>query len=374
MASLGRERRTGIHSRVRRGVFLLTGLVFIPTVAADLQAAVITVNSTLDETPAVNNGLCSIREAIENANDNAATNPDCNAGMAGEDTIRLPPGTIVLNSFLTVQSEYLIIGDKTTITRPGGSVFSTAGQEGSLTLRALTVDGDGGICISNAGGNITYVLDRVTLVRCNLGVSIAAVGPASVRLFVVNSTIQATSGGGLGITLAGDVIEADIINSTITQAAGIGLTFAGSTVRMANTLLADNATNCASTPVMTGVNLSDDASCGSASANLKVVADAMLGPLADNGGPTMTHALLPGSPAIDMADDAICATDANGVDQRGRQRPADGDGDGVAICDIGAFEVGAIRSAPAMNRAGLAAAVILLTGVGMFFLRQRRRA
>ena len=62
--------------------------------------------------------------------------------------------------------------------------------------------------------------------------------------------------------------------------------------------------------------------------------------LAFNGGATQTHALVPGSPAID-AGDAVC-TDANGnpllTDQRGKPRTIDGNGDGTARCDIGAFE------------------------------------
>lgn len=60
----------------------------------------------------------------------------------------------------------------------------------------------------------------------------------------------------------------------------------------------------------------------------------MLGPLADNGGPTWTHALLPGSPAIDAGDPALCEA----TDQRGVARPKNGDGDGNPVCDIGAFE------------------------------------
>ena len=56
----------------------------------------------------------------------------------------------------------------------------------------------------------------------------------------------------------------------------------------------------------------------------------MLGPLADNGGPTETHDLLPGSPAIDAGSPGCPPPD---TDQRGVARPQ-----GVA-CDIGAVEV-----------------------------------
>ncbi len=59
--------------------------------------------------------------------------------------------------------------------------------------------------------------------------------------------------------------------------------------------------------------------------------DPMLGPLADNGGPTWTMALLPGSPAIDAGDNA----DAPEFDQRGPGFPRIVDG----TIDMGAFEV-----------------------------------
>jgi hypothetical protein len=64
--------------------------------------------------------------------------------------------------------------------------------------------------------------------------------------------------------------------------------------------------------------------------------DLKLGPLQDNGGPTETHALLPGSVAIDHVSPAMCI-DQSGAplpeDQRGEPRP------GGAMCDVGAFEV-----------------------------------
>lgn len=110
--------------------------------------------------------------------------------------------------------------------------------------------------------------------------------------------------------------------------------------------------------------------------------NARLGPLADNGGPTLTHALLPGSPALDAACDGLAITEyivpfddivaallsllvaepgdsapaANGdgapvvADQRGMMRPVDGDGDGEADWDSGAFE-----ASPDINLPGVVA-------------------
>jgi outer membrane protein assembly factor BamB len=63
--------------------------------------------------------------------------------------------------------------------------------------------------------------------------------------------------------------------------------------------------------------------------------NAMLGPLQDNGGPTLTHALLLSSPAIDAGDTAACPP----VDQRGVLRPQG------SACDIGAYELQPVATA-----------------------------
>lgn len=64
--------------------------------------------------------------------------------------------------------------------------------------------------------------------------------------------------------------------------------------------------------------------------------DPVLGPLADNGGFTLTHALGAGSPAIDAGDPSNCPT----TDQRGFPRSVDGDGVDGPRCDMGAYEFG----------------------------------
>jgi hypothetical protein len=62
--------------------------------------------------------------------------------------------------------------------------------------------------------------------------------------------------------------------------------------------------------------------------------DPLLGPQADNGGFTLTHALPYGSPAIDAGSPGTCPA----TDQRGLPRPVDGNGYGVERCDMGAYE------------------------------------
>ncbi len=84
----------------------------------------------------------------------------------------------------------------------------------------------------------------------------------------------------------------------------------------------------------------------------------------------MTHALLPGSPAIDAGVAADCPT----TDQRGRPRPIDGNGDGEATCDAGAYEFNPRAvEIPAVNPVGLVAFVVVITGIALVKITRRTR-
>ncbi len=107
-----------------------------------------------------------------------------------------------------------------------------------------------------------------------------------------------------------------------------------------NSIIANpnNSAVCADVILTDGApNLATDNSCG-----FTLVANAVgLGPLRNNGGPTWTMALLPGSPALDAGQDATCRP----TDQRGFARPIG------AACDLGAVEMGKVTFLPLISRA-----------------------
>jgi CSLREA domain-containing protein len=129
-------------------------------------------------------------------------------------------------------------------------------------------------------------------------------------------------------------------NCTVTANAAGGLQRNGGTVSLKNTIVAGNGTFDINGQVGSlGYNLIGNTALavitGVTTGNLLNV-NPMLGPLADNGGPTFTHELLGGSPAVDAAN----PIDYPATDQRGQARPFDGDGAGPVAADMGAFEVG----------------------------------
>jgi hypothetical protein len=209
---------------------------------------------------------------------------------------------------------------------------------GTLTLTHSTVSGNfsdvGGI--SN-GGTLTLTHSTVSGNRGGYGGGIFNYG----TLTLTNSTLSGNTavfggaifiGGGTGGT-------ATLTNCTVSgNSAEDGGAFWGGTVTLTNTLVDGECGGATSG----GGNLeSPRDTCGFDQPTDQVnisAEDLKLGPLADNGGPTMTHALGTGSVAIDQIPEGDCV-DADGqpltTDQRGEPRPETGG----TLCDVGAFEV-----------------------------------
>lgn len=300
-------------------------------------------------------------------------------------------GTILLNSTITIAANTTIDGSGQEVTIDGnGAVRVFTVSEGvTLNLNKLTVTG--GYCIECDGGGIyndngivivtdstfshnaaTYTGGRIisigTLIITNSSFSdnIAAYGGGIYNyggtLTITGSTFsrnEAFNGG--GIISGGDltITNSTFSSNTVPEGFGGGIynystatitnsTFSsnsasdgggiynedsveGSTVRLSSTIVAYSTSgwNCHGTITDQDGNISfPDATCPG------FQEDPLLGPLQDNGGLTRTHALLPGSTAIDAGSEALCPD----LDQRGVPRPVDGNLDGEATCDIGAFE------------------------------------
>jgi hypothetical protein len=166
---------------------------------------------------------------------------------------------------------------------------------------------------------------------------------------VENSTFSGNRGGSWSAFFANQAfIDAStLFGNTTTSAPGAVFLLELSAFR--NTIIANNLVNnivdenCSMNQdgiQSLGHNLTDTNGVECALTHLTDLrlTQPLLGPLENNGGPTLTHALQPGSPAIDTGDTEACL----GVDQRRFVRPADGDGDTIVECDIGSFELFAI--------------------------------
>jgi predicted outer membrane repeat protein len=236
-----------------------------------------------------------------------------------ENEIRGDGGAI---AFYGNPSNFTLIVDDTTFadnhaTERGGAIHLSAGETAEITNSTFTGN-------TAAAGGALFVGDEngspaeATLTH----VTLADNGSAGVQ------GDAATSGGAIGVGDAGEVtLEGTLIERSVEAEGGIQPVAVG-----------DPAANCAVLDggdiVSAGHNVVDDDTCELDQDTDQPETAAGTAALADNGGPTFTMAIAAGSPATDTGGDT-CAVDD---DQRGIDRPQDGNADDTVACDVGAYE------------------------------------
>jgi len=248
----------------------------------------------------------------------------------------------------------------------GGGIYTGFG---TLTVSNSTISGNS--ATSGAGGGIHNTVGTLTVSNSTLSGNSANDGADGAfskgggiynyrgTATVSNSTLSGNNAAGVGggIYSEGDgqgTGKLEVSNSTFSGNSNNGpFSFGGGSIHnelgtatLKNTIVAKSPSasgeNCGGITITNGgYNLDSGTSCGFPTRNSSK--NPLLGTLADNGGPTKTHALLEGSPAIDKGNSFGATTD-----QRGLPRPSNfvdivNAGDGS---DIGAFELQAPPTPP----------------------------
>jgi hypothetical protein len=277
-------------------------------------------------------------------------------------------GTLtVVNSILSNNSAVLV----------GGGIYNA--NPGTATVINSTFTGNGasgGGGIANEGGTLTVTASTLS---GNFGADGAGITNGGRLAVIMNSTLSGnivSARGGFGAALsiyagaqtiiANSTLSANSVTASDGFGGGLAIVGVGTQTLIRNTIIAGN--NAASAPDMHGQvnsqghNLIGDGTGGSGYTDTDLVGTAqnpinpMLGRLEDNGGPTWTHALLSGSPALNAGD----PDELGNPDQRGVLRSG-----GV---NIGAYQASAsafVLTAPDTVTAGVPFDLIV-TAVDVF--------
>ncbi|MEO2045425.1 MAG: choice-of-anchor Q domain-containing protein [Pirellulales bacterium] len=259
-------------------------------------------------------------------------------------------GAIFSRENLTL-SQSAVDANRATVS--GGGIYFELNSVDSSTILESTISNNfttdagstgGGIFITNNGSGTVHILNStVSGNRTNDDGGGLFIHDAAGTVFVESSTITGNlsdadnsgEGAGGGIYLNGGSFN---LNHSIV-AGNQDLTLGAADVRKAVfgsltpsfSLIGDNSgSSLPSAPI----GFPDPQGNLIGTSALPIVP--LLGPLTNHGGPTNTHALLSGSPAIDTGNPILAAPPA--TDQRGQSRIEDGDGNGSSVIDIGAYE------------------------------------
>jgi CSLREA domain-containing protein len=333
------------------------GLKFTPTAGLgspannfgfDVQASLNNTNGGLGPDPAVHENIlvnCSDPQSVTKTVDDGSAGTLRYAIInscpgTGSVTFNLPAGpqTIMLSSSLTIAKTLAITGPTNqAITINGSGGFSVLSiTAGSPTISNLTITGgtnsDGAGLFNNSSGTVTLNGMTFTGNSASGGLGGGGIFNNAGTLVIKNSTISGNTGSpeGGGLLVNGGSIVT-LLNDTITNntaGGGSGVQVTSGTLNVKNTIIAGNN----SSANVQGV-INDQG-------NNILSGNPQLAPLANNGGPTMTHALLANSPALDAGDNTAAAAlvgDQRGI-AFGRFRDAANDADTTQTVDIGSFE------------------------------------
>ncbi|MFC1680410.1 beta strand repeat-containing protein [Pseudomonadota bacterium] len=263
---------------------------------------------------------------------------------------------LVTNSLISGNTVYISAGgvklDGSTATLTNSTVtrnstgFSGGGiaayWSSHLTLNNVNVSMN--TADTQHGGGIyfrdsTAVLSGTTIYRNSAATHGGGFDAQNSNVTLLNSTVSgntAPSSGGIHAHNGGtlDVVNSTIADNGTSNIVGGSAAHTASTITLTNTIVADaeSGPDC----VLNGASVTAGATsiiendgCSTSAMNV----DPAIRGLARNGGPTLTHALLTGSPAINSGNNTNCGTGkVVEFDQRGASR-----NDGA--CDIGAFEL-----------------------------------
>jgi len=262
-------------------------------------------NSTISGNTAANGGAIRVHHSLVYLNNSTVSNNFATSRGGG---VSVSPGTLNLSNS-TVSGNSAVSS--------GGAIAVATGRA-FIAKSTLSANGayTGGAIESRGRSDVTLISSTISGNSAHIGGAIIAHNTSGVLL--AGSTVSSNSATYIGGIYARDSSYIDLFNSIV-----------------ANSGSADCAISAAPAKTRANVhNIIEDGSCATSA----LMTDPKLGPLADNGGPTKTHALLPNSPAIDAGESLACNQPSTKLDQRGEHRPA-----GVA-CDLGAFEFGAATS------------------------------
>ena len=277
------------------------------------------------------------------------------------------PVVTISNAEVQVKLFQVTIRNGSGVSHGGGGIYNV----GTLTITKTTVSGNSTNDTVNAlgglgggvynSGTLTIIQSTVSgnsVSRARMGSSAAGGGIYNAgKLTITNSTLggnQAADYWPGGVTYGGGLANENgtvmISNSTVSQNAAIfhtpfgtvgaygGGIYNHSTTAptLQDSIVANNTWggSCNGSVTSHGHNMSSDGTCNFNGPGDQKNINPKLGALESNGGPTLTMALLPGSPAMNAGNPSGC-TDGNGsrltIDQRGDPRPY------LGACDMGAY-------------------------------------